>query len=629
MSELTYREAADHLNVSPATIKNWKRQGILSSDNHLNLQESEINLLKDKISTHKSSRLHSRANKSSAIGKFIPTEYIENKISRKAVNRLSLELTSFNVSHSTFLFALSILLIEKANLLDLKKIQKNGLPVINHKNLEMEIISWYKSINKPPYLNLIKKISHLQIPVQRDSSGLIYQMLQSEGRKSERGSYYTPPSFADEVLTLYGYEGQKFLDPCCGSGMFLLAAAQKYNSPYNIYGWDTDETAIRLARINMMLYFKGIQFKPNIFLRNCLTETTNEKFDLIATNPPWGNHFSKSDRIIINKKYAGINTGESFSYFIEAGLELLNKKGILSYILPEALLKVKTHRDIRMNILNRAHIKYLKYLGKPFYRVQTQVVRMDMVLNPVDQSTIVYRKNKIYSVNSRRFLKNPAYLFDFNCNQRDYNIIEHIYKKKHRTLKKNTLWILGVVTGNNNRFISDTKKDNCKLFISGLDIEAFKIKKPSRYIYFNRQILQQSASGENYEKNPKVVYKFITDKPVFAIDRSGFITLNSANSFYLPKNIQAEVVTGLFNSKLYQFIYRKKFNSLKILKSHLEQLPIPDFNHQEISLLIKLVREIETVQEINLEKLKNELNNFIFQYFNISPEDRNYILEKC
>lgn len=627
MSELTYKAAAEYLEVSPATVKNWSRQGLLSVNSTMNPLESEILQLKEKISAHKSSRLSSRANKSSAQRKFIPTEYIENRVLRKDVNRLASDLDSVETEDSIFLLALSIILIERSGLID--KSAKNGteIPVICHKGLSDEISSWYYSVNCPPLKELRTWISSINIPLQRDTTGLIYQMLQNEGRKSEKGSYYTPPAYADEVLKLYGATGQRFLDPCCGSGMFLLAAARKYDSPDRIYGWDTDRTAVHLARINLMLYFKDQQFNPHVYYRNCLTAKTEDRFDLIATNPPWGHHFSQKDRTLLKKEYPSIKTGESFSYFIEAGLKLLNRKGKLSYILPEALLKVRTHRDIRKRILDNVQVNYVKYLGTPFNRVQTKVVRIDMSHRKTEQDTTVFRDHQTYTVNCRRFYKNPHYVFDFNCNSRDSEIINNIYSKKDESLKDNTLWIMGIVSGNNKRFISIIKKKGYKPILSGQDISPYKIRKPEHFIYFDRKILQQSAPEEYYGKSPKIVYKFISSKLVFAIDRYGFTTLNSANSFHSSLSTPPEVIIALFNSSLYQFLYKKKFNSLKVLKGNLEQLPIPRLEKDETENLVKIVHKIEHSEHSQFALLQENVDEFIFQYFSISDRDRRYILE--
>ncbi len=627
MRELSYREAAQLLNVSPATVKNWIRQGLLSTGKTLKPLESDIKSLKSRLKKKKSLRLTSRANKSAGVKQFIPKEYIEHRISRKKINVLAETLNSISAEIPHILLAFSLYLIEKAGLIENRDSDSDLISRIIHKGLSKEIRTWHRELKNPSLLELKKIFSTIAIPVQRDTAGLIYQMIQSEGRKSEKGSYYTPPAYADEVLSLYGEKGQKFLDPCCGSGMFLLAAAGKYGSPENIHGWDTDITAVHLARINLMLYFRDLEFTPKIFHRNSLTDRFDEKFDLIATNPPWGHHYSIKKQKIISNNFENVKTGESFSYFIEAGLHLLNENGILSYLLPEALLKVKTHKDIRKKLLENVHIRYIKFLGKPFCRVQTNVIRMDLAKISNNKMTTVFRHNKIYSVNCSRFFKNPDFLFDFNCTERDCTIIDNIDRENSETLKDDTLWILGIVSGNNDKYITEKRKADNLPFISGGDIQAFRIKKPEKFIFFNREILQQSAPYETYRTSPKIIYKFITGKPVFAIDRIGFVTLNSANSFYPQKEMPIESIVALFNSPLYRFLYRKKFNSIKVLRSHLEQLPLPRLSERDNVYLKKLVLQIEQSLETDHSALIEKINDYIFQFFNISDCDRKYIME--
>ncbi len=627
MRELTYKEAASQLNVTQATVRNWTRQGIISVGKQLNPLESEISEIKNRIISSDFGRLSSRANKSSATRKFIPTEYIENNRFRKKVKTLANQLQILVDDQSTILFAISLYLVKRKGLLKNSGIGIDSLTSITHKKLSMELNHWYDSLKNPPSKELYKWISKLSIPIQRDTTGLFYQMLQSEGRKSEKGSYYTPPSYADGILKKYGRTNQRFLDPCCGTGIFLLAAAKKYGNPRNIYGWDTDEIAVQLARINLMLYFKEIQFEPNVFLRNGLLYETTKKYDLIATNPPWGHHFPVSDQKKLDMKYDSIKTGESFSYFVEAGLNLLGKNGQLCYILPEALLKVKTHIDIRKVILDKGKINYLKYLGKPFDNVQTEVIRMDMQFKNNDSKAKVFRNEKVYSVNTTRFKMNNNYLFDFNCNRKDYRIIRNIYRKRHSTLKEKTEWILGIVTGNNDKYLSFNPDINNEPIICGQDIIPFKIKEPGKFIYFNKRELQQCAPKIMYEKNPKIVYRFISEKPVFAIDRNGSLSLNSANSFCTSNKVPIEIIVALFNSKLYQFIFRKKFNTVKILRSHLEQLPILKLNENQTRRIRELSEKIEKSSGNQYMDLREELDDIIFKYCRISEKDKMYILE--
>ena len=127
-----------------------------------------------------------------------------------------------------------------------------------------------------------------------------------------------------------------------------------------------------------MLKYPNIDFQPNIFNEDSLilnsnfsNKIQNDYFDLIVTNPPrWAK---------MSEKYQGyhIASWESFSYFIERGLGLLKKWWALSYILPESILNVKVHSDIRKIMLNY-DILSIYELGKIFTWVFTDVIRIDI-----------------------------------------------------------------------------------------------------------------------------------------------------------------------------------------------------------------------------------------------------------
>lgn len=119
-----------------------------------------------------------------------------------------------------------------------------------------------------------------------------------------------------------------------------------------------------------------------------------------------------------------------------------------------------------------------------------------------------------------------------------------------------------------------------------------------------------------------MIYRFISDKLVFAYDDKQKLTLNSAN-ILIPTitNYPVKVVLALFNSSLYQFIYSKKFNTIKVLRGNLEELPLPIFSEKIYNKIVKLVDEI-----ILSGKTNAELDLLIFKLLDISESEQKYIL---
>lgn len=68
--------------------------------------------------------------------------------------------------------------------------------------------------------------------------------------------YFTPyPICSFMASSCFTDEGpsQNILDPCCGSGRMLLAAAETGGRHHNFYGIDIDPVCVRMAAINLFL----------------------------------------------------------------------------------------------------------------------------------------------------------------------------------------------------------------------------------------------------------------------------------------------------------------------------------------------------------------------------------------
>ena len=120
-----------------------------------------------------------------------------------------------------------------------------------------------------------------------------------------------------------------------------------------------------------------------------------------------------------------------------------------------------------------------------------------------------------------------------------------------------------------------------------------------------------------------MIYRFISKYLVFAYDDKQKLTLNSAN-IVIPKtdDYPIKVIAALFNSSLYQFIFQKKFSSIKVLRNHIEQMPLPLWDRKTFSEIIKLVDEI-----IDKGDKFEELDNFIMKKYSLSSQEINYIKE--
>lgn len=192
------------------------------------------------------------------------------------------------------------------------------------------------------------------------------------------GTYYPPEKIVRALIDdAFGNEkqtaGKRILDPCCGTGNFLLQLPPEI-PPESIHGSDIDETSVLIARISLALKFRGCDaslLRENITVRDSLEDDGRECSDLVIGNPPWGFDYPESEKEHLRERFrtASGKCMESYDLFIEQAFRNLRDGGRLAFVLPEAALSVKAHRPVREEIMKSGRIASVRYLGNVFDRV--------------------------------------------------------------------------------------------------------------------------------------------------------------------------------------------------------------------------------------------------------------------
>lgn len=522
-----------------------------------------------KLNKSEKNKLTSRANKRLSLKKIIPVEYISDKEDYNKIIKILNFIDNKNWKIEDIIYSLAINMI-KINNLDNKKNVNHFLKEYSVFNVIDELVN-YDIKNMHEY----------------DLLGVIYQCLISEGEKNKKGSYYTPKSIVNDMTgDLFFSESNTFLDPCCGSGAYLLSLNVK--NPKQIYGIDTDAIAVMIAKINLIIKYKTIDFEPNIYNIDFLKDniiTQNQKFDYIITNPPWGAMTQKED---IPKE---IDSDEIFSCFIVKSIKMLQKNGIIRFLLPISILNVKKHKDIRKYILENTNLSKIKFYEKSFTGVVTKYINLEIDNEKKTDDVIILKDNSIETENKKNFELTKNYVFSI-VDSEDIQIIKKI-KKYGKYYLNNSIWALGIVTGDNKNSIKEKYVKGYEPIYTGKDIGRYTLKNPKGFIKYDRDSFQQVAKDEYYRAPEKLVYKFISNKLTFAYDNEKRLFLNSAN-ILIPNipGMSTKTVLAYLNSNVFTFYYTKLFGEIKILKNNLMEIPFPKITKEENYKIEKLIDNI-------------------------------------
>lgn len=652
MDYITLKELCNALSISPATGRNWlklnKIQNQYSENGIPFFTKAYVNTLKKEIFSGEKTYLKSRRNKKYISGNSLYKSYIsDNNCNLSACQNLlhiidseKIELTSETIMYIVAGCAIQLLIKRnKPHFSDdsgnfLLQYISNKFDSFKHSELIDALI-----LDKEKAVSFCEK--HPSLFTQNyiyeeneDILGLIYISCKNIGNRKATGSYFTPTAIVKKLISRLDFKpADTILDPCCGTGNFLLQLP-KICSFENIYGNDIDPISVKIARINMALKFFDTDsyiICEHITNKDYLIDFANNKFNYIIGNPPWGYDFSDESKTDLKQKFNAINGKniESYDIFIEQSFNNLSLNGHMVYVLPEAILNVKTHINIRKIILQTSSVNYIEFLGNAFDGVQCPCIILDLNYTKQKLSTVnTTVKNDTQSFVIKTDRKISEDNFSFTTTDNEHAILEKI-KKRHNiiTLKGNSDFALGIVTGNNKKYISNTKNADNEMILKGSDISKYHINQTNNYIVFNPENFQQVAPVQMYRAPEKLLYRFICNQLVFAYDDRQTLSLNSCN-IVIPKidGLQIKYILAILNSRIAQFIYKKDFNSVKVLRNHIESIPIPVISEKKQDKIISLTDTlIQGADSQDTYKIYDKLDKLISELWELSENEQNII----
>lgn len=238
---------------------------------------------------------------------------------------------------------------------DINKAEK--LALLNRNVLGDQYV---RQLNIAAFREILKFIEDNILPFINDKStsgqdllNLFFVTFNKYVGKSDKNQAFTPDHITDFMAKITGVNKRSIvLDPCCGSGSFLVramtqalddcatAAEQEEVKKHQIFGIEFDENVYGLATTNMLIHSDG---NSNIRQGSCfdLADWIKEaKPNVILMNPPYN-----GQRIHLPKSY--VNTwskdkkedpskGLYFVKYIADTLNSINHQAKLAVLLPVA-----------------------------------------------------------------------------------------------------------------------------------------------------------------------------------------------------------------------------------------------------------------------------------------------------
>ena len=380
-----------------------------------------------------------------------------------------------------------------------------------------------------------------------------------EARKA-LGAFYTPAPLVTSALRHLPDGARRIADLACGDGAWLVAAAARWPDAA-LTGIDIDATALAAARLALGGRAQLVQGDG---------ATLAAEHDLILGNPPWG-----AGRI------RHVRRGEeSVSRFMARAVANLVPGGRLCLLVPAAWLEVAAHRAARRHLLATTAIERLEHLGDVFPGVFSPAALVIARREPEPlrraQQVIATPRGPVAQ---ERLAGDANAVLNPRLTPGERLLVDKLDGARER-LRGRVRFILGVVTGDNRRALGPSTSAG-EPILTGTDVAPMRLTPPRRILTLPLERVQQAAPRAAYARD-KIVYRFVARHPVAAVDRRGQLTLNSANAIALDDPaLDLDFLAAWLNSSTVRFIHRARQAMPRVLRAHLEGLPLPRADHTQ------------------------------------------------
>lgn len=518
------------------------------------------------------------------------------------------------------------------------------------------------------------------------------------------------------------------LDPACGSGIFLISSLQKVAAIRNknasknnwtqfisgfLHGVDRDPMAAEVCRYLISLECAGqfdlsweqiaqLDFRNSILTGNSLidpAELTKSDtvtaasfdplswkqsfpnvladggFDIIVGNPPYG--ISRDDKIpanevaVLKRIYGDSKQGKINKYlsFMLRGYGYLKPGGVLSFIVPNSWLGIRSARAIRKKFLEDGAIEQVIVPGWRVFRgasVETVIVNLTKPassrVSPGSEIVLKYwsrPENELEtkaSIKTANCLEDPEFKIPVAANQDLHNKLWKAIRrcsrlKDHPQHFRPMIALQAYATGKgtppqtpsqvkDHVFHADNARDSSYYpYLEGSDIRRFALGWSGKYLSHGPWL----AEPQRIERfcGPRIVLREIMAEPPYRVhatylDQPYLYNKSVLHIIAGPNGVAEDLLAllGILNSKfgselLYNTGHKTQRRVFpKYVNADLLNFPLPigffDLRTELSNCVNKLLKVCnslkaggETVHRLNRDKLNNQLDQVVAQAYRI------------
>lgn len=175
--------------------------------------------------------------------------------------------------------------------------------------------------------------------------------------RRRQGAFYTPPDLVAWVLDHALPAQGTVLDPACGTGHFLVAAARRLGVRA-VHGSDLDPEAVRIARERLQAEDPSVpieEIAQRVLVADGLTAWEGRTFDAVVGNPPFLGQLRTDTSGQSDRRGLGAYTDTS-AVFLHRSLDLVVDGGVVALVQPLSVLAARDAGPVRAAVAARGAV---------------------------------------------------------------------------------------------------------------------------------------------------------------------------------------------------------------------------------------------------------------------------------
>ncbi|MDZ5622312.1 N-6 DNA methylase [Nocardioides sp. HM23] len=188
-------------------------------------------------------------------------------------------------------------------------------------------------------------------------------------QRRAQGAFYTPPELVSWILDhALAPATTRVLDPACGTGHFLVAAARRLGDVRAVHGSDLDAEAVRIARLRLRAEDPTVpleEIESRVRVADGLTAWEDATFDAVIGNPPFLGQ--------LKRRTAGQRGGlaaytDTSAAFLHRALDLVVRGGTVALVQPLSVLGARDAGPVRERVAELGAVTDLWVSDRPVFR---------------------------------------------------------------------------------------------------------------------------------------------------------------------------------------------------------------------------------------------------------------------